>query len=150
MGAAPEMLRTPKEFAALQQSSKSKVHPLLVARFAPNTIERTRFGFSTGRRLGGAVTRNRVRRRLREAVRALGPRIDPGWDVLIVARQSSATATYAALADGLEQVLRSARVLTESTDGAAKERDTDLDTDRGQETGNPGKGNGDRGPEAVS
>jgi ribonuclease P protein component len=105
------MLRTPREFAALQQSSKSKVHPLLVARFAPNDLERTRFGFSTGRRLGGAVTRNRVRRRLREAVRALSPRISPGWDVLIVARPSSATASFASLADGLERVLGAGQIL---------------------------------------
>ena len=105
------MLRTPREFAALQQSSKSKVHPLLVARFAPNDLDRTRFGFSTGRRLGGAVTRNRVRRRLREAVRALGPRINPGWDVLIVARPPSATATYASLAEGVERVLRAGQLV---------------------------------------
>jgi ribonuclease P protein component len=113
VGAAPEMLRTPREFAALQQSSKSKVHPLLVARFAPNQVEQTRFGFSTGRRLGGAVTRNRVRRRLREAVRALGPQISPGWDVLIVARPASATATYSALSEALERVLRSGQLLRE-------------------------------------
>ena len=121
MGAAPEMLRTPREFAALQQSSKSKVHPLLVARFAPNDLERTRFGFSTGRRLGGAVTRNRVRRRLREAIRALAPRISPGWDVLIVARPPSATATYASLAEGVEHVLRGGQLLRDQpgTDEAA-------------------------------
>jgi ribonuclease P protein component len=115
VGAVPEMLRTPREFAALQQSSKSKVHPLLVARYAPNDIDRTRFGFSTGRRLGGAVTRNRVRRRLREAVRALVPRMRPGWDVLIVARPASASATYLALAEGVEHVLRSARLLVDET-----------------------------------
>jgi ribonuclease P protein component len=121
VGAAPEMLRTPREFAALQQSSKSKVHPLLVARFAPNDLERTRFGFSTGRRLGGAVTRNRVRRRLREAVRALAPRISPGWDVLIVARPPSATATYASLVEGVERVLRGGQLLRDpqGTDEAA-------------------------------
>jgi ribonuclease P protein component len=112
------MLRTPREFAALQQSSKSKVHPLLVARFAPNDLERTRFGFSTGRRLGGAVTRNRVRRRLREAVRTLSPRLSPGWDVLIVARPSSATASYASLADALERVLRAGQLLQDE-DGSA-------------------------------
>jgi ribonuclease P protein component len=121
VGAAPEMLRTPREFAALQQSSKSKVHPLLVARFAPNDLERTRFGFSTGRRLGSAVTRNRVRRRLRAAVRALAPRISPGWDVLIVARPPSATATYASLAEGVERVLRGGQLLrgAEGADGTA-------------------------------
>ena len=105
------MLRTPGQFAALQQSSKSKVHPLLVARFAPNHLERTRFGFSTGRRLGGAVVRNRVRRRLREALRASESRIRPGWDVLIVARPASAAAPYSALVAALERVLVDARVM---------------------------------------
>ena len=110
------MLRTRGQFAALQQSSKSKVHPLLVARFAPNDLQRTRFGFSTGRRLGGAVVRNRVRRRLREAVRAAGPRIRPGWDVLIVARAPSADAPYAALVAALERVLVAARVMEPPVD----------------------------------
>jgi ribonuclease P protein component len=116
VGAAPDMLRTPRQFAALQQSSKSKVHPLLVARFAPNDSQQTRFGFSTGRRLGGAVVRNRVRRRLREAVRAAGPRIRPGWDVLIVARAPSADAPYAALVAALERVLVTAGVMEPATD----------------------------------
>ena len=113
------MLRTPRQFAALQQSSKSKVHPLLVARFAPNDLQRTRFGFSTGRRLGGAVVRNRVRRRLREAVRAAEPRIRPGWDVLIVARAPSADATYGALGAALERVLVAAHVMDPVADEAA-------------------------------
>jgi ribonuclease P protein component len=99
------MLRTPREFAALQQSSKSKVHPLLVARFAPNDLQRTRFGLSTGRRLGSAVVRNRVRRRLRDLLRALGPDPAPGWDVLIVARPKSAAATYGELRVALQSVL---------------------------------------------
>ncbi len=105
------MLRTRQEFVALQQSSKGKVHPLLVARFARNDLDRTRFGLSTGRRLGRAVVRNRVRRRLRAALRALGPRIVAGWDVLIVARPASATAPYSEIADALESVLRGGKVL---------------------------------------
>ena len=112
------MLRTPRQFAALQQSSKSKVHPLLVARFAPNDLQRTRFGFSTGRRLGGAVVRNRVRRRLREAVRSLAPRTRRGWDVLIVARPASASASYAATVEALERVMQAGGVLSEGEENA--------------------------------
>jgi ribonuclease P protein component len=113
--ASPEMLRSPREFAALQASSKGKVHPLLVARFARNDVGRTRFGLSTGRRLGRAVVRNRIRRRLRAALRAAAPRLVPGWDVLIVARPASAAATYSQLADAVESVLRGGRVLREPT-----------------------------------
>jgi len=45
----------------------------------------TRFGFITSRRVGNAVLRNRLRRRLRELVRITQPRIRPGlWIVLVV------------------------------------------------------------------
>ena len=105
------MLRTFRAFAALQRSSKSKVDPLFVARYARNDLEQTRFGLSTGRRLGGAVVRNRVRRRIREALRDLAPRSVPGWDVFIMARPPAATASYREVAAALERVLRAAGVL---------------------------------------
>ena len=105
------MLRTRREFAVLQETSKSKVDPLFVARYAPNDLEQTRFGLSTGRRIGGAVVRNRVRRRSREALRRLGPRLAPGWDVLIVARPAAATASYHELSTSLERLLRTAHIV---------------------------------------
>jgi len=112
----PEMLRRKGDFDALQRSSKSKMHPLLVARFLPNDLGRTRFGLSTGRRVGGAVVRNRVRRRLRAAIRAHAAELEPGWDVLLVARPPSADADYAALDRALRGVLRAAHVLPRSED----------------------------------
>ena len=99
------MLRARRDFAALQRASKSRVHRLVVARFAPNGLEVTRFGLSTGRRLGGAVVRNRVRRRLREIVRTLAGETRPGWDILLVGRPASATASFAELRDGVREVL---------------------------------------------
>lgn len=87
------------------------MHPLLAARFAPNDLGRTRFGLSTGRRLGNAVVRNRVRRRLRAVLRALGPRMAPGWDVLIVCRPPITAASYAEIRAALERTLRGGGVL---------------------------------------
>jgi ribonuclease P protein component len=111
--AAPEMLRAAKDFAALQRSARSRSERLLATRFAANSEGRTRFGISTGRRIGGAVVRNRVRRRIREGLRALGPRLIEGWDVLIVARPESATASSAELAATLERLLRKGGALRE-------------------------------------
>jgi ribonuclease P protein component len=111
MGRVPEMLRRKGDFAALQRSSTSKMHPLLVARFMPNDLGRTRFGLSTGRRVGGAVVRNRVRRRLRASIQAHAAELVPGWDVLLVARPQTADADYAALDRALQKVLRSGRIL---------------------------------------
>src|SRR4029077_7542862 len=80
------MLSRPQDFAALQSDGTLRSHPLLLARFLRTDLETTRFGMSTGRKLGNAVVRNRVRRRLREALRVMAPSFQPGWDVLIIAR----------------------------------------------------------------
>jgi ribonuclease P protein component len=109
------MLRSPRDFTALQASTTSKAHPLLILRYRRNDLEQTRYGLSTGRRLGGAVERNRVRRRLREALRTFGPRTRPGWDVLVVARPASGAASYADLAGALERLLRTSGII-EGTD----------------------------------
>lgn len=111
MSPVPEMLRRRADFAALQRSSTTKMHPLLVARYLPNDLGRTRFGLSTGRRVGPAVVRNRIRRRLRAAIRAHAAGLEPGWDVLLVARPPSATAGYADLEGALRRVLGAAKVL---------------------------------------
>ena len=87
------MLSRPQDFAAFQGDGTSRSHPLLIARFRRTDLETTRFGLSTGRALGGAVVRNRVRRRLREALRVMAPSFQPGWDVLIIARPRSSRPT---------------------------------------------------------
>ncbi|MEO5883980.1 MAG: ribonuclease P protein component, partial [Candidatus Limnocylindrales bacterium] len=80
------MLSRPQDFTAIQGTGTTRSHPLLTARFLRTDLPTTRFGLATGRRLGGAVVRNRVRRRLREAIRVMTPSFQPGWDVLIIAR----------------------------------------------------------------
>lgn len=61
-------------------------HPLIAARILRTDLETTRFGMATSRSIGSAVVRNRVRRRIRAALRSMGPVIQPGWDVLLIAR----------------------------------------------------------------
>jgi ribonuclease P protein component len=49
----------------------------------------TRVGFAAGKKLGNAVVRNRIKRRIKEAVRLLWARVKPGYLVIVIARQSS-------------------------------------------------------------
>jgi ribonuclease P protein component len=105
------MLRSPRDFEALQRIGRSRAHPFFVVRFAANGLDRSRFGLSTGRRLGGAVVRNQVRRRVREVIRALQPRLRPGWDILVVCRPASVTARQAELAAALARLLQKAEIL---------------------------------------
>ena len=99
------MLSRPQEFAALQAGTV-RSHPLLTVRFLRTDLETTRFGLATGRKLGGAVVRNRVRRRLREGLRALAPSFQPGWDVLIIARPAIVETDYRNQLAALRRILQ--------------------------------------------
>lgn len=105
------MLSRPADFARLAGDGVARSHPLLVGRFVRTDRDQTRFAFATGKRLGGAVVRNRVRRRLREALRAMAPSFQPGWDVLIIARPALVDADHDALVGALHRILRSGGVL---------------------------------------
>ena len=105
------MLSRPEDFAALQGEGTVRSHPLLVVRIRRTGLEETRFGMSTGRKLGGAVVRNRVRRRLRQALRVMAPSLQPGWDVLIIARPPVIGADFETLAGALQNLLRRGGVL---------------------------------------
>lgn len=65
----------------------------------------SRVGFSVSKRVGGAVVRNLVKRRLREAVRRLLPRVAPGWDLVITPRAAAAQADYAALDGAIDELI---------------------------------------------
>jgi ribonuclease P protein component len=99
------MLSNPKDFTAIGGTGTTRSHPLFTARFLRTDLETTRFGLSTGRKLGGAVIRNRVRRRLREALRVMAPSFQPGWDVLIIARPAIVEADHDTLVGALRRTL---------------------------------------------
>ena len=71
----------------------------------PNGLDLSRFGWSIKKALGGAVRRNRIRRRLREILRMHRQEIAPGWDIVIHPRSSAATADFSALTRELLQLI---------------------------------------------
>ena len=87
---------------------------LLVLYVAPNGLGRARVGITVSSRVGNAVVRNRVRRRLREALRARLDRLASGQDFVLVARPASAEATWSELSSALDAALQRAGA-TEAT-----------------------------------
>lgn len=81
----------------------------MVVRFVPNARDHDRFGISTGRRLGGAVRRNRVRRRIREVLRQHPNESGHGWDILIIARPAAVDAPFEELSRTLQRLLGAVR-----------------------------------------
>jgi ribonuclease P protein component len=65
-----------------------------------------RLGFTATRRIGGAVVRNRAKRRLREAARLLAPlHASPGCDYVFIARQGTVSRPWARLLDDMKATL---------------------------------------------
>ena len=113
-GRSLDMLRSKRDFGALQGASRSRAHPLLLVRFRRNDLGHDRYGISTSRRLGKAVLRNQVRRRIREALRRMDRTPGVGWDILVVARPASATASYQDLRTALERLVAPFRTTEET------------------------------------
>jgi len=105
-------LKSAGEFLKMKREGVSfhgKLFVLSVLKSSPDAA--TRIGLITSRRVGGAVTRNRVRRRLREIVRTAFPRISPGTWLVVIARQSAANATFQALQTEWETLARRGALL---------------------------------------
>jgi len=81
-------------------------HPLCSLRAAPNDLALVRAGIICGKRVGGAVVRNRARRRVRVALRCLLASMPPAWDILVVIRPPGAAASVADFVNALEDLLR--------------------------------------------
>jgi len=69
----------------------------------PNSLPHSRIGYAVSRRVGSAVTRNRIKRRLREIVRDLP--IVPGFDIVAVPQASSRTASFRELMRDTERCI---------------------------------------------
>ena len=104
-----QRLRSPADFRHVRAvAPRGWPHPLLVMYAAPNELGRTRVGITVSGRVGNAVVRNRVRRRLREALGARFARLPINSDVVVAARPASARASWAELSGAVESVLRRA------------------------------------------
>jgi ribonuclease P protein component len=101
-----QRLRTPAEFRRVREhAARGWPHRLLVLYVAPNELNHTRVGITVSGRVGKAVVRNRVRRRLREALGQRWARLPLDSDLVVAARPASAEASWAELCAALDTVL---------------------------------------------
>ena len=102
-------LRKSSDFAAVRRDgmSRSDGRLVLVARRRDDSGE-TRFGFSVSRRVGGAVVRNKMRRRLKSAALEMNP--VSGWDIVIIARRGARDADFWQLRRSVRRLARRANI----------------------------------------
>ena len=104
-------LRRSTEFRRVFTEGRRAADGLLVMTAVRNEGPALRFGLAVSGRTGGAVVRNRIRRRLREILRELDAA--PGYDVVVSARPAAATATFWRLKESVEKLSRRLGLLTE-------------------------------------
>jgi len=110
-------LRSNAEFQRIRREGHTLVHPLLVLSKLSNNLTYSRFGFVVGRQLGKAAERNRLKRRMREAVRVRvrNGQVAAGWDVVLVARHPLREAPFRQVDQTVELLLCRAGLMTGSS-----------------------------------
>jgi ribonuclease P protein component len=112
-------IRRDRDFRRVRQQGRCWSSDILVVCALRGEAAETRFGFVVGKRLGDAVVRNRIKRRLREAARRLAPNLLPGYDIVVIARGPIAARTAAELGEALAGLARRARLRRTSAGPAA-------------------------------
>lgn len=75
-------------------STSGQANSMMVLYARKNRTGTNRVGITVSKRLGHAVVRNRVRRRLREVYRLNEAKFQPGWDIVVVARSRCISASF--------------------------------------------------------
>ena len=104
-------LKQNHEFRRLYSKGKTAASPCLALYCRKNRLGVSRLGLTTGVKLGHAVQRNRVRRRLREIYRTNEEQFLPGWDIVVVARVKSVYARYGELEHSFLKLARKLELL---------------------------------------
>ncbi|MBQ7329642.1 MAG: ribonuclease P protein component [Oscillospiraceae bacterium] len=94
-------------------ATSGQANGYLVLYARPNRLNINRVGITTGKKLGHAVVRNRVRRRLREVYRLNEDKFTPGWDIVVVARSRCISADFRKLTDAYLSLAEKAGILKE-------------------------------------
>lgn len=82
------------EFRRLYAKGERSGSPRMVIYRRRNRLGRNRLGITVSTKLGKAVHRNKIRRRLKEIFRLNGDRLARGWDIVVVAKQKSRYSSY--------------------------------------------------------
>jgi ribonuclease P protein component len=99
------------QYGLVYEEGRTWAGKVVVMKALPNGLALSRYGFSVSRRVGKAVERNRVKRRLREILRLT--QLQPGWDIVFIARPPAAEAAYAVLGGCVRGLLSRAGLLVE-------------------------------------
>jgi ribonuclease P protein component len=103
------------QFELVYDEGSSWVSKAIVIKALPNGLDFCRYGFTVSRRVGNAVVRNRVKRLLREILRQTP--LQPGWDIIFIARTPATRAKFTSLGNSVRSLLFRAGLLMGEYEG---------------------------------
>jgi ribonuclease P protein component len=101
------------DFKRVRRFGKSYAHPLVVLITSPDTEMTLHIGIMASRTVGGAVDRNRAKRRIRACLDPFLTSIQPGWDLIFLARKATLDADFKELQTAFLALLKGAGLLVE-------------------------------------
>ena len=119
-----QRLRRREDFESVRRRGRRVSSRLLIVNAAPSQLPVTRWGLSVSKRVGGSVTRNRVKRLIRENARTFDS--VRGNDVVVIARSGVADATYWEVRKALRELLLRTGVIADGSDAEGSSADPDL------------------------
>ncbi|MCM1186936.1 MAG: ribonuclease P protein component [Lachnoclostridium sp.] len=89
-----ESLKKNHEFQFVYKNGKSYANKYMIMYVKENSTDKNRIGISVSKKVGNSVVRHRVKRLIRESYRLHEDIFNSGLDIVIIARQSAASAVY--------------------------------------------------------
>jgi len=111
---AMRVLTRRQDFSLVLEKGRSKAGRVVVVKVLANGLDEVRYGLVASKKVGGAVVRNRARRRLREVLRRI--EIRPGWDVVFIIRRAIDAAEFSAIEKEVRTLLDSIRLLLDDNE----------------------------------
>ena len=115
-----ERLKSPRDFSVVYTQGKPNFGKYVVVSVLPMDGKSSRVGFAVGKKVGNAVMRNKIKRRLRAIMQGQAGRIVPGFDVIVGAKKRSVTASFQDLEEDVCRVLKYSGLLTSRRSGSTR------------------------------